>query len=82
MPPSPSFYDTDRPLPYIRLIIGGILLLTLFIIASLNSTVPADEDVPDGDSVRRPVRCLRRTDHADRRAVPGRSDAQSTRAQT
>ena len=44
MRPSPSFSDTDHSLPVYRLIAAGVFLLVLFIIATVSSTAPAEED--------------------------------------
>jgi hypothetical protein len=44
MRPSPSFSDIDPSVPFLRLFIAGIFLLTLFIIATVGSTAPAEED--------------------------------------
>jgi len=44
MRPSPSLSDIDHSLPVYRLIAVGVLLLVLFIIATVGSTAPAEED--------------------------------------
>src|SRR3954463_13233888 len=44
MRPSPSLSDIDHSLPIYRLIAAGVLLLVLFIIATVGSTAPAEED--------------------------------------
>jgi hypothetical protein len=44
MRPSPSLSDIDHSLPVYRLIAAGVLLLVLFIIATVGSTAPAEED--------------------------------------
>ena len=44
MRPSPSFSDIDHSVPVFRLIAAGVFLLVLFIIATVGSTAPAEED--------------------------------------
>ena len=44
MRPSPSLPDIDHSVPVFRLIIAGVFLLVLFIIATVGSTAPAEED--------------------------------------
>jgi hypothetical protein len=44
MRPSPSLSDIDHSLPVFRLIAAGVFLLALFIIATVSSTAPAEED--------------------------------------
>jgi hypothetical protein len=44
MRPSPSFSDIDPSVPVFRLIAAGVFLLVLFIIATIGSTAPAEED--------------------------------------
>jgi hypothetical protein len=44
MRPSPSLSDIDHSVPVLRLIVAGVFLLALFIIATIGSTAPADED--------------------------------------
>src|SRR3954469_23679295 len=44
MRPSPSLSEIDHSLPVYRLIAVGVLLLVLFIIATVGSTAPAEED--------------------------------------
>ena len=44
MRPSPSLPDIDHSVPVLRLIVAGVFLLALFIIATIGSTAPAEED--------------------------------------
>ncbi len=44
MRPSPSLPDIDHSVPVFRLIVAGVFLLVLFIIATVGSTAPAEED--------------------------------------
>lgn len=44
MRPSPSLSDLDTSVPVFRLIAAGVLLLVLFVIATVGSTAPAEED--------------------------------------
>ena len=44
MRPSPSLPDIDHSVPVFRLIAAGVFLLALFIIATVSSTAPAEED--------------------------------------